>query len=82
MNRIVDEFSKRTDISRQRRYQLRGVRDGKCAGCRRPAVQEYCDECRQKRTVQSREAARVRTGAKKRLKGAKSYSFGKPKKKR
>jgi hypothetical protein len=34
--RITDEFTHRTDLSRQQKYQLRAMRDGLCRLCGRP----------------------------------------------
>ena len=75
---IKDEFSNRTDISRQRRYQLRKMRDGKCASCGRATPNPFCEKCRQKRNVGTREAMRAKLGSRRRLKGAESYSFDVP----
>jgi len=34
--KIIDEYTHETNLSRQRKYQLRHVRDGLCAECNRP----------------------------------------------
>lgn len=80
MSKINDELSDRTDVSRQRRYQLRKKRDGRCPSCGRPASPSYvhCEKCRQARNVKAREAARVRLESRRRQKGAESYSFDLP----
>lgn len=46
-NRIVDEFTSRTDLSRQRRYQLRAERDKCCRICGAKAVprKKLCKVC-------------------------------------
>ena len=74
---IRDEFTDRTDLSRQRRYQLRCLRKGRCAGCGKAKVSkgEFCEFCRLTRNVRARETARRRLGAKKRQKSAESYAF-------
>ena len=76
MSKINDELSDRTDVSRQRRYQLRKKRDGRCVRCGRPTVSKlHCEEHRQKANVRCREQRRARTGAKRRNKLAESYTF-------
>ena len=76
MSRIQDEFSGRTGISKQRRYQMRRLRDGKCIFCGRPAViTGKCEEHRQKLNVKDREKMRRRIGATSRYKNSESYSF-------
>lgn len=76
MSKIQDEFSGRTKISKQRRYQLRRLRDGKCIYCGRPAViMGKCEEHRQMLNIKDREKMRRRTGATSRYKNSESYSF-------
>ena len=76
MSKIQDEFAGRTGISKQRRYQMRRLRDGKCIYCGRPAViTGKCAEHRQKLNVQDREKMRRRSGARVRYKNSESYSF-------
>jgi hypothetical protein len=76
MSKINDEFSDRTDVSRQRRYQLRKRRDGRCVRCGRPTLGKiYCEEHRQEANVRGREEQRARIGAKRRYKSAESYTF-------
>ena len=66
---IKDEFSD-LPVCRGRKYQLRMERDGRCIICGESAVGRfYC----LKHMVKVRERARRRIGAKKRLKGARSY---------
>jgi hypothetical protein len=44
---IHDEFTNRADLSRQRKNQLRRMRDGVCLRCKKPAVtKEFCEEHR------------------------------------
>jgi hypothetical protein len=66
---IKDEFAD-LPLSRQRKYQLRMQRDQQCIICGESTVGGfYC----LKHLVDKRERARRRIGAKKRLKGARSY---------
>ena len=66
--RIIDEFSD-LPVSRQRKYQLRQQKAGKCIRCGRPRCSpNYCLD----HWVAEREAHRRRTGAAKRLR-SKSY---------
>jgi hypothetical protein len=66
---IKDEFSD-LPVSRQRKYQLRMGRDGRCVICGESAVGRfYCLN----HMVKVRERARRKIGAKQRLKGARSY---------
>jgi hypothetical protein len=68
-NVIKDEFTD-LPVCRGRKYQLRMERDGRCIICGESAVGPfYC----LKHWVKARERARRRIGAKKRLKGARSY---------
>jgi hypothetical protein len=68
-NAIKDEFTD-LPVSRQRRYQLRMRRDGRCILCGESAVGAfYC----LKHMVKVRERIRRRLGSSKRLKGARSY---------
>ena len=79
---IQDEFSARTDVSRQRRYQLRMERAGRCRTCGAPAVTKvFCEKHRQSANVQERELARKYIRAKRRRLGSESYSFKHPKNK-
>jgi hypothetical protein len=41
---IQDEFTGRTEVSRQRRWQLRQQRDGKCPKCGELAVGFFCQK--------------------------------------
>jgi hypothetical protein len=66
---IRGEF-KDLPISKQRKYQLRMQRDGWCVICGELAVGAFF--CL-KHFVMRREAARRRVGARKRLKGPRSY---------
>jgi len=76
MSKIQDEFSERTEMSKQRRYQLRRLRDGKCIFCGGPAViTGKCEAHRQKFNVKDREKMRRRIGAKRRNTNSESYSF-------
>lgn len=54
MKEIQDEFTHRKDISRQRKYQLRNKKEGKCIRCGLPLkTKDYCDICRVKRNAES-----------------------------
>ncbi len=74
---IKDEFLERTDISRQRRYQLRKARDGRCKSCgkrlprRKPTGGTgstiFCEACRERRN------ARLRKGVVKSLLAAPTF---------
>lgn len=76
MTKIQDEFSGRTEISKQRRYQMRQLRDGKCIFCGRPAViTGKCEGHRRMFNIKDREKMRRRIGAKSRYKNSESYSF-------
>ncbi len=76
MSKVQDEFSGRTGISKQRRYQLRRLRDGMCIYCGRPAViTGKCEEHRQMLNIKDREKMRRRSGARGRYKNSESYSF-------
>lgn len=57
--KIVDEYTDRRDLSRQRKYQLRHERDGLCAQCSRPQDPTSSNHC----TVHL-EARRRNTGSK------------------
>lgn len=59
---IQDEFTS-MPISRQRKYQLRNLRDKKCSECGKPAVQGT--RCL-KHLIKERERQRVRKGLKRR----------------
>lgn len=76
MSKIEDEFSERTDMSKQRRYQMRRLRDGKCIFCgRAAAVTGKCEAHRQKLNIKDREKMRRTIGAKRRNTNSESYSF-------
>jgi len=67
--KIKDDFTK-LPISRQRKYQLRMKRDGRCISCGEPTVEGvFC----LKHCVERRERTRKKIGAKRRWKGALSY---------
>ena len=67
--RIKDEFSA-LPVSKQRKYQLRKQRDGRCLLCGKPTLgAQLC----LKHWVQKREMHRKYCGITKRLKGARSY---------
>jgi hypothetical protein len=69
MSKIQDEFSGVTGMSKQRRYQMRRLPDGKCIFCGRPAViTGKCEEHRQRFNITDREKMRRRTGATSRYK--------------
>ncbi|HOS73777.1 MAG TPA: hypothetical protein P5037_12775 [Candidatus Paceibacterota bacterium] len=67
--RINDEFAD-LPISRQRKYQLRMRRAGRCAECGEPAVQG--SRCL-KHLVKARERQRRKRGLKRRYRGTLSY---------
>ena len=67
--RIDDEFT-RLKISRQRKYQLRMKREGRCTECGEPAVQG--SRCL-KHLVKARERQREKRGLKRRYRGTLSY---------
>jgi hypothetical protein len=68
-NAIHDEFAK-LKISRQRKYQLRKQRDGRCVICGdTAAASSLC----LKHLIARRENQRLSLGCKRRLEGAKSY---------
>lgn len=67
--RIADEFTD-LPISRQRKYQMRMKRDGRCTECGEPAVQG--SRCL-KHLVKARERQRDKRGLKRRYKGTLSY---------
>ncbi len=73
--KIHDEFAGQPGLSKQRRYQLRKLRDGKCQGCGREATGNFCEPCRLQRNIVSRESNRRRFGSRKRLLNAESYLF-------
>ena len=54
--RIRDEFTARTDLSRQQKYQLRAMRDGKCKQCRNKALPKLhlCSTCHEKHLNRTR----------------------------
>jgi len=67
--RIADEFTD-LPISRQRKYQLRMKREGRCTECGEPAVQG--SRCL-KHLVKARERQRDKRGLKRRYRGTLSY---------
>jgi hypothetical protein len=69
---IKDEFTSRTDISRQRRYQLRHDRDGLCELCPAPAI--FALRCA-RHVIEERERQRIYKGCKRRNLRARSYQF-------
>jgi hypothetical protein len=68
---IIDEFT-HLPISRQRKYQLRQERDGRCSLCGEPALSASL--CR-KHLVRRREVQRKRRGYKRRYTNAFSYKL-------
>jgi len=70
--KIEDEFSA-LPISRQRKFQLRMRRDGRCASCGAPAAGSLCA----KHLAAARERSRVRQGSVRRYKSA-SYRMAQP----
>jgi hypothetical protein len=70
---IKDEFTK-LRVSRQRKYQLRMRRDGRCTKCGEPTARGavLC----LKHLVEARERARRMMGWKRRRQGAASYKAG------
>jgi hypothetical protein len=72
MRKIIDEFALRTDISKQRRSQLRHRRDGLCILCGSPAInQNHCA----KHAVVTREWQRQKVGSRRRYLGCASYGL-------
>ena len=70
---ILDEFT-HLKISRQRKYQLRMERDGRCTECGEPAANgARCLE----HLVKARERERKRRGCKRRYKNTLSYRLQK-----
>ena len=69
--RIEDEFTC-LPISRQRKYQLRMQRDGRCTECGEPAAQG--SRC-VKHLVKARERQRKKRGLKRRYYGTLSYKL-------
>ena len=69
--RIEDEFTT-LPISRQRKYQLRMQRDGRCTECGDPAAQG--SRC-VKHLVKARERQRKKRGLKRRYYGTLSYKL-------
>jgi hypothetical protein len=67
--RIQDEFTG-LPISRQRKYQLRMQRDGRCTECGEPAIQG--SRCL-KHLVKARERQRKKRGLKRRYRNTLSY---------
>jgi hypothetical protein len=72
-NRVQDEFT-HLPISRQRKYQLRQIRDGKCVECGAPVV--YGTRCL-KHLTKAREQQRRIHGLKRRYKNSFSYMLKK-----
>ena len=66
---IKDEFTK-LRVSRQRKYQLRMERDGRCTECGEPAAQG--SRCL-KHLIRARERARKKHGLKRRYQNTLSY---------
>ena len=66
---IKDEFT-HLPISRQRKYQLRMERDGRCSECGEPALEG--SRCL-KHLIRARERQRKKRGAKRRYKNALGY---------
>lgn len=73
---IIDELTE-LPISRQRRYQLRKRREGRCVRCGQEAIQGgcFCETHRQLNNITIREAQRRRFGLKNRYYDAESYHF-------
>jgi hypothetical protein len=69
--KIEDEFTRRTDITRQRRWQLRKQRDGRCHDCGAETTSFRCEA----HTIDTRENQRRYQGCKRRNLGAASYGF-------
>jgi len=67
--RIEDEFAD-LPISRQRKYQLRMKREGRCTECGEPSVQG--SRCL-RHLVKARERQRKKRGLKRRYRGTLSY---------
>ena len=58
---IQDEFTARTDLSKQRKYQLRKLRDGRCCQCGRPLDKAvHCYACAAKHNSIERRHAKAR----------------------
>ena len=70
---IKDEFT-HLKISRQRKYQLRMERDGRCTECGEPATEG--SRCL-KHLIRARERGRKKHGAKRRYKNTLSYRLAK-----
>ena len=69
---IIDEFTRRP-VSRQRKYQLRKQRDGRCTECGEPtALGARC----LKHLVRAREHQRKRLGLKRRYYNTRGYGWG------
>lgn len=72
MKRPIDDEFALLPISRQRKYQLRRARDGRCTQCGEPVVQgKRC----LKHLVQARERQRRNQGLKRRYFGTLSYQL-------
>ena len=75
MKGLVDEFSA-LPISRQRRWQLRQEKAGKCITCGKPSVKhQRCELHAKVAIIKLRENQRKRLGYKRRNLSAPSYSF-------
>lgn len=73
---IQDEFAERTDVSRQRRYQLRNKKKGLCIHCSIAAVTAFlCETHRKKQNVRQRERAHALGLRTQRYPEAESYHF-------
>ena len=73
---IADEFTD-LNVSRQRKYQLRKAKAGRCAECGRElATALYCKACAAKMRIKNREWARQNLGCVRRNLRAKSYRDG------
>jgi hypothetical protein len=71
LDMIQDEFSN-LPITRQRKEQLRHVRDGKCQYCSNPLAKESTLNC-VTHMIKIRERQRKNRGRKKRYLGSRSY---------
>jgi hypothetical protein len=78
MKLIRDEFT-HLPISRQRKYQLRMEREGRCTECGRPAAEGA--RCL-KHLVRARERERKKQGSVRRYKSTLSYRLQEKKKKK
>lgn len=68
--RIIDEYTHRDDLSPQRKYALRKIRDGKCKVCGKKLVMaQLCLV----HGIAERERRRATNGHKRRYRRAKTY---------